>query len=149
MSIAWYEIYICNLKWDWTNIKMGQGWEFTNSIIAHLLICSKSLILMSDYDRLIQITQDKWATVSESLRLLILSFAHKKREIHSKNFFEYNHVFMYVFKKCFASCFFLNGGFAHSLFFGERCMWIAQITHDKRANWANRSGQKMSKWANC
>ena len=35
---------------------------------------------------------------------------------------------------------------AHSLIFGERCERIAQVAHQKRAMWANRSGRppKMS-----
>ena len=32
-----------------------------------------------------------------------------------------------------------NERIAHSLFFGERCEWIAQVAHQKRAMWANRS----------
>ena len=36
--------------------------------------------------------------------------------------------------------------FAHFLFFGERCEWIAQVAHQKWVMWANRSGHspKMS-----
>ena len=39
-----------------------------------------------------------------------------------------------------------NEGIAHSLFFGERCEWITQVTHQKWVIWANRSGRspKMS-----
>ena len=39
-----------------------------------------------------------------------------------------------------------NERFAHSLFFGEQCEWIAQVAHQKWAMWANRSGRspKMS-----
>ena len=144
MSIAWYEIYICNLKWDWTNIKMGQGWEFTHSIIAHLLICLKSLILMSDYDRLIQIAQNKWATVSESLRLLILSFAHKKREIHSKKKFKYNHVFMYVFKKCFAN-FFLKKRAIRSLPLFWWAMYVNRSDHSWQKSELSKSLRSLTK----
>ena len=39
-----------------------------------------------------------------------------------------------------------NERIAHSLFFGERCEWIAQVAHPKWAMWANRSDRspKMS-----
>ena len=43
------------------------------SRVGNLLICSKSLILMSDCERFAQITQDKWATVSKALRSLMTS----------------------------------------------------------------------------
>ena len=49
-----------------------QGWKFAHSLIAHLLICSDCSNQMSDCDQFDQISQDKWATVSESLRSLIL-----------------------------------------------------------------------------
>ena len=43
-----------------------------------------------------------------------------------------------------------NEKFAYSLIFGERCERIAQVSHQKWAMWANRSGRspKMSEWAN-
>ena len=57
-----------------------------------------------------------------------------------------------------------NEWIAHSLFFGERCKWIAQVAHQKWATmsdslrslrgneqlWRNSSGRspKMSKWVN-
>ena len=39
-----------------------------------------------------------------------------------------------------------NERFAHSLFFGEQCEWIAQVAHQKWVTWVNRSGHltKMS-----
>ena len=49
---------------------MLQGWEFAHSLIALLLICSFPSNQMSDFERFAQIAQDKWATVSESLRSL-------------------------------------------------------------------------------
>ena len=36
--------------------------------------------------------------------------------------------------------YFKNERIPHSLFFGERCEGIAQVTHQKWAMWANRSG---------
>ena len=41
-----------------------------NSLIPSLLICSFCSNQMSDYERFAQIAQDKWATLSELLRLL-------------------------------------------------------------------------------
>ena len=45
-----------------------------------------------------------------------------------------------------------NEWITHSLFFGERCEWIALVAQQKWVMWANRSGRspKMSKpWAIC
>ena len=44
--------------------------SFAHSLIPHLLICSFCSNQMSDCERFTQIAQDKWAIVSESLRLL-------------------------------------------------------------------------------
>ena len=44
-----------------------QGWEFTHSLIAHRSFRSNQ---MSDCEWFVQIAQDKWATVSKSLRSL-------------------------------------------------------------------------------
>ena len=60
---------------NYTSLYEKQGWEFahsliTHSLIAHLLILSFRSNQMSDCERFAQIAQDKWATVSESLRSL-------------------------------------------------------------------------------
>ena len=47
-----------------------QGWEFAHLLNAHLLICSFCSNQMSDCERFAQITEDKWAAVSELLRSL-------------------------------------------------------------------------------
>ena len=78
------------LKWtieihEYSNIKK-QGWEFAHLLIAHSLIRSFRSNQMSDCERFAQIAQDKWATVSKSLRSLrgnerserIAHFAPKK-----------------------------------------------------------------------
>ena len=59
-----------------------QGWEFAHSLIAHSLIllksierlweiCSDRSRQMSDCERIAQVSQGKWATVSKSLRSLM------------------------------------------------------------------------------
>ena len=48
-----------------------QGWKFAHSHIAHSLICSFRSRQMSDCERFAQVAQDKWVTVSESLRSLM------------------------------------------------------------------------------
>ena len=48
-----------------------QGWEFIHSLIAHSLICSNRSEQMSECERFVKVTQDKWATVRESLRSLM------------------------------------------------------------------------------
>ena len=47
-------------------LSVTQGWEF-----AHSLIRSFHSNQMSDCEWIAQVTQDKWATVSESIRLLM------------------------------------------------------------------------------
>ena len=97
-----------------------QGWEFAQSLICSSLICSFVQVLrslrsneqlwaicsdcsgqMSDCEQITQVTHDKWATVSDWLRLLMIneqmsktivllseslicSVAHKKQVINSK-----------------------------------------------------------------
>ena len=111
---------------------------------------------MSDCEQFAQITQDKWATVSESLRLLmtnelmsellvclseslVRAFAQKKQGDHLKKLTK-----IIIFVTFFVL---LN---AHSLFFNEQCERIAQVSHKKWGMWANRSGRspKISEWAN-
>ena len=90
---------------------------------------------MSDCEQFAQITQDKWATVSESLRLLMTNerfaqVAHDKwaNERVAKNFLtkslkSYFLVrFLYVKKP---------EQFAHSLFFNEWYEQFAQVAHQK------------------
>ena len=45
-----------------------QGWEF-----AHSLICSVRSNKMSDCEQIAQVAHDKWATISDSLRLLMIN----------------------------------------------------------------------------
>ena len=98
---------------------------------------------MSDCERFTQIAQAKWATVSKSLRSLMINeqmsdslnkFLLKKYKIL---FFSMFYIGFFILK---------NERFAHSLIFGERCERIAQVAHQKWAMWANRSGRspKMS-----
>ena len=101
-------------------------------------------------ERFAQIAQDKWATVSKLLRSLktnerpwaIRSGCSEEMAKKSKILF---------FSMFYIRFFYLkNERIAHSLFFGERCEWIAQVAHQKWAMWANRSGRspKMSEWVN-
>ena len=63
MDIRFYLIFIYK---HWPMHVIFSGWEF-----AHLLIRSNCSDEMSDRERFAQIDQDKWATVSQSLRLLM------------------------------------------------------------------------------
>ena len=49
----------------------GQGWELAHLLIAHLLICSNCLGQISKCGQFAQVAQDKWATVRNTLRLLM------------------------------------------------------------------------------
>ena len=121
---------------------------------------------MSECKRFAQIAQDKWATLSKLLRLLIseerpwanlsgcswqmsdrerfAQVAHHKwanERFAKKNFWLKLYFFIwYVF-------FILkNERFAYSLFFNQRCEQKDQISHQKWAMWAKYSGRspKMS-----
>ena len=132
---------------------------------------------MSDCERFAQIAQDKWGTVSESIRSLMLKewqwancsgrswqmsdsprlLMINKRMSDSLKKFDWNFIFWYVFFKP-------SDSHAHSLFFHEWCEQIAQFTHQKWTTmsallrsltknerpWGNSSGRspKLSKWEN-
>ena len=88
---------------------------------------------MSNCERIAQVPQDQWATVSKSLRSLMTNerFAQKVWLIKSrKNFFCMFYIGILFLK---------NERFAHSLIFGERCERIAQVAHQKWAMWVNCS----------
>ena len=103
---------------------------------------------MKDYDRFAQIAQDKWETVSDSLRSLMIcewanrSFFWAKRSFAlslTKNdrfaqlFFVWLKSYFFVLY-VFSSFLFLNELFAHSLFINEQCERIAQVVHQKWVN---------------
>ena len=117
---------------------------------------------MSDRERIAQVAQRKWATVSDSLRSLrgnelcegIAYFVHQKwgneqfaQKILAKNLkscFNMSYI-RFIFKKKFEKMSELLI-FAHFLFFCEQCEWISHFAQIKWAMWANRSfrSRKMS-----
>ena len=129
-------------------------------------ICSDRSGQMSDREQIAQVAHDIRATVTDSLRLLMINERMSEWLIfwqiacffwanHSFTLmltktsnllkkFDLNHNYWYVYcsfkKKKF------NERFAHSLFFNERCERIAQVAYQKWAMWVNRSGRspKMS-----
>ena len=99
---------------------------------------------MSDRERIAQVAQDKWATVSKSLRSLMIMINERMSNSHKK-------IWLTNLKSYFLVCFinvflFKIERFPQSLCFGKRCEQIAQVAHQKWAMWANRSGHspKMS-----
>ena len=98
---------------------------------------------MSNGERIAQVAHDKWATVSNSLRSLLIN----EQMSHALKIF-WQKISEILFFSMFYTGFFIlkNERFAHYLIFGEWCMQIAQFTHQKWAMWANHSGrsQKMS-----
>ena len=141
-----------------------------NSLIRSSLICSFCSNQMSYCERFAQIAQDKWATVSESLRLLKTNerlwvnhsgrswqmsdrerFAQVAHDKWANERFAQKNLKSY-FLVCFIKVFFISKyeQFAHSLIFGEWCERIAQVAYQKWAMWANHSGRspKMSEWSN-
>ena len=110
---------------------------------------------MSNSEQIAQVAHDKWVTVSDSLRLLMINermseslvfwenllFAHSLTKNKQFTFFVRFCPFFVSLKKQL---------FPHSLFFIKRYEWIAQVAYQKWAMWANRSGcsPNMSEWAN-
>ena len=102
---------------------------------------------MKDYDRFAQIAQDKWETVSDSLRSLMIneriarffeqnahSLFRSQKTIDLLNyFFVWLKSYFFVLY-VFVSFFFVNELFAHSLFINEQCERIAQVVHQKWVN---------------
>ena len=129
-------------------IALLQGREFAHLLIAHSLSCSFCSNQMSDCERLAQIAQDKWATVSDSLRSLrgnkqpwannsgrsrqMINREQLAQVAHDKWGNERFAQKMLAQKKSkilFLSMFYIrffclkNERIAHSPFFGERCEW--------------------------
>ena len=81
-------------------------------------------------ERFAQVAQDKWATLSELLRLLMTN--EWPWTIRSKNLAKKS-------KILFLSMFYIRLFICSFPLFYERCEWIAQVAHQKWAMWANRS----------
>ena len=111
-----------------------QGWEF-----AHLLICSFAhLLIRSDrtnqMNNCARIALDKWATVSDSLRLIMIieRMSNLLKTIWLKLYFSVRFIYVFLYKKM-----------SHSFiptFINERRERIAQVAHQKSVMWANHSG---------
>ena len=115
------------------------------AILTTHLICSFHSNQMSDCERFAHIAQDKWATVSESLRLIRGNerMSDLLKKIAYKNlkscFLTFLVCFIYIFfekmsKSLISS--FLVSKVSESLMWltkNERCERIAQVTHQKRA----------------
>ena len=69
-----------------------QGWEF-----AHLLLCSDCSNQMSNCEQFAQIAQNKWATIRESLRSLMIN--HKWANEQITRFFWANHSLIFCLQK--------------------------------------------------
>ena len=129
--------------------------SFAHRSLAHLLrslrlnerlwaIQSDHSGQMSDYDRIAQGAHYKWATVSDSLRSLMIheQIAHFFERIASLVFRSQktsDSLKTIWLKSYFFVCFLK--------FFNERCEQIAQVTHPKWEMWVNCSGPSQ-KWAN-
>ena len=92
---------------------------------------------MSNRKQIAQVAQDKWATISDLLRSLMIN--EQMSDLLKKCWLKKSKI---LFFSMFYIQFFYwkNERIAHFLFFGERCEWIAQVAHQKWAMWANRSG---------
>ena len=117
---------------------------------------------MSDLVWITQVDHDKWGTVSNSLRSLMINewmsdLLTVANLSHSRSFVSQSlicHTVAHLIwakwanERMFYIRFFIlkNKRFAHSLFFNEPCEQIAQVAHQKWAMWANGSDRspKMS-----
>ena len=99
---------------------------------------------MSDCERFAHIAEDKWATVSESLRLirgnermsdLLKKICLQKSKILFFNFFSMFYIHF----------FWKNEQIPHFLFFSEQSESIPHVAHQKWAMWANCSGHSPKK----
>ena len=98
---------------------------------------------MSDCERFAQIAQDKWVTVSKSLRSLMSK--ERPWENRTKNeWFAYKNLTNIVFFGRFIVRFFYRA-ICSFPFFNERCEQMAQVAHQKWMMWATCS-ETMSKW---
>ena len=129
----------------WERVWGKQGWKFAHLLITHLLIHSFRSNQMSDCERFTQMAQDKWATMSESLRSLT---KNEWMSVHSIIFgLKYLKSYILV---CFTYIFYLkNEWFAHSLFLMKdvskslrlltKNEWCEQIAHVAHHKWATMS----------
>ena len=132
---SWYKDYSqASLLIHFPALRPGLGIRsFAHRLFAHLLrslksneqlwaICSDRSGQRSDCEPIAQVTHDKWATVSDSLRSLM---------INEQNFKKSKIIFFGTFFVCLK-----KQMIAHSLFFNEWCERIAQAAHQK---WASMS----------
>ena len=104
--------------------------------------CSEEMT-MSYRERITQVAQDKWATMSDWLRSLRGNerMSNLLKKIWLKNLKSWFTMFYLRFlKKNVAK----NERIAHFLFFGEQCKWIAHFAQIKWAMWAIQKGAAMS-----
>ena len=151
-----------HIWWLWIPVQyLGQSWEFAHSLIAHLLIslksnerlwpiCSDCSRKISDRERIAEVTQDKWATMSNLLRSLrgnewMSDLLNKFWLTKSKILF-YNNLCKVFQKKNFNK---MSESliFAHFLFFGKQCEWITRFAQIKWAMWAHIAPFAHQKWA--
>ena len=91
---------------------------------------------MSHYEQIAQVAHDKWAIMSNSLRLLMIN--EQMSDLLKNCWLKKSKLLIFTL---FYIVFFgsKNEWFAHSLIFGERCERIAQVAHQKWEMWANCS----------
>ena len=105
---------------------MSDGSESLRSLTKNerpLAIRSGRSPKRSNHERFAQVAHQKWA--NEWIARFLEWIAHSRIL-----FFSMFYIHFFYFK---------NEQIAHSLFFGEQCEWIAQVTHQKWAMWVNRS----------
>ena len=117
--------------------------------MSHSLVANRSgrSEEMSDRKRIAQVAQDKWATVSDLLRLLMIN---ERMSNSLKKFWLKKSKILFF---CMFSIRFFNlknEPIAHCLFFGEWWTTFSDSLRGNERSWANRSGRskKMSKWVN-
>ena len=100
---------------------------------------------MSDHERIPQVTQDKWGTMSDLL--MSLRGNEGMSNLLKKCWLKKSKIlFQYVLYTIFFFFYWKNEQIAHFLFFGEQCEWITHFAQIKWTMSANCSGRppKMS-----
>ena len=138
---SWYKDYSqASLLIHFPALRPGLGIRsFAHRLFAHLLRSLKSNEQLwairsgqrSNCEPIAQVTHEKWATVSDSLRSLMLNEQNSK-----KSKIKFFGTFFVCLKKQVI---------AHSLFFNEWCERIAQAAHQK---WATMSDSLRSNTKN-
>ena len=115
-----------------------QGWEFAYWFITHWLIYSFCSNQMKDCEPIAQVDQNKWATVSDSLRSLMMN--ERMSDLLKNCWLKKSKILL--FSMFYIGFFYLkNEQFAHSLFF----WWAMWAGHSPKMSKVSESLRSLTK----